>query len=120
MLWRRMTDGLRKRSGTALPVPLGEQPRLTSPVVAPAHARIASTLGGPATSVDPTFQLRSGFASLRPGDPGACRILRCAGTPHSFRTAPDVATETRSNLKCFKFADQEELPPLFGPTCEAA
>ena len=39
MLWRRMTDALRKRSGTALPVPLGEQPHLTSPVVAPAHAR---------------------------------------------------------------------------------
>ena len=45
MLWRRMTDGLRKRSGTALPVPLGEQPRLTSPVVAPAHARTCSSTG---------------------------------------------------------------------------
>ena len=39
--------------------------------------------------------------------------MRCAGTPHSFRTVPDVATETRSNRKCV-LADQEELPPLFG------
>jgi len=69
--------------------------------------------------IDPTFQLRPGFASPRPGDPGARPILRCAGMPHSFRTAPDVATETRSNRKCL-VRKPGRVAATFWPICEAA